>query len=562
MAGVETWVLLIEAFSVYGLVLFAHSLRRLFGLAHFYALLGALTAVMSWVTDAHVKVTVGPVTFLVGSTVFFTALLLAVFVIYVFDGPKAARTAISTIVGISILVPLFAMTLHLQMLLSSTSPLGAVPVPSLRINSASVLTTMADMVFLAVAWEYMHDRFQGVPLLVRTFFTLLGVMLLDVVLFNTGAFAGEAGYWSILAGTFSERVVVALVATPVLWVYLHWQTQHRGESIRRQPILAILRELTDVRQELGAAQQELEYRRHMMQQLHDSEQRYRELIEHALEGIMVVQAGQVMLANPRASGLLRSTHKGCLGARFVNFFAQDERPGLAELLRLTEQDSGAPDADAFELIDGDGASRWLQIRAVAIDWRGRPAALLFLADVTEQRRAEQQLLRRANTDSLTGLYSRPHFLELAERGFADAVRRDQPVALISFDADHFKSVNDRYGHPVGDAVLQHLARLLKRDLREIDLVGRMGGEEFAVLLPGADMVQARSVAERLRTIVSLTPAMTDRGAIQLTVSAGVAERREWMSNFGALVQASDDALLSAKQAGRNRVEDASSPTSA
>lgn len=558
----EAWVLLIEAFSVYGLVLFAHSLRRLFGLAHYYALIGGLTAVMSWVTDAHVKVTVGPVTFLVGSTVFFTALLLAVFVIYVFDGPKAARTAISTIVGISVLMPLFAIVLHLQMLLSSTTPLGQVPVPSLRINTASVLTTIADMVFLAVAWEYMHHHFRGVPLVVRTFFTLLGVMLLDVVLFNTAAFAGQPGYLSILAGTFSERVAVALVATPVLWGYLHWQTQHRSETMRHQPILAILRELTDVRQELSAAQQELEYRRHIMQQLHDSEQRYRELIEHALEGIMVVQTGQVVLANPRASGLLRSTHKGCLGMRFVNFFAPDERQGLAELLRLTEQDSGAPDADAFELIDGDGASRWLQIRAVAIDWRGSPATLLFLSDVTEQRRTEQQLLRRANTDSLTGLYSRPHFLELAERGFADAVRRDQPVALISFDADHFKSVNDCYGHPVGDAVLQHLARLLKRDLREIDLVGRMGGEEFAVLLPGVDMVQARSVAERLCTIVSLTPAMTERGAIQLTVSAGVAERREWMSDFGALVQASDDALLSAKQAGRNRVEYALSPASA
>ncbi|MEJ2480209.1 MAG: diguanylate cyclase [Acidihalobacter sp.] len=549
----EAWVLLIEAFSVYGLVLFAHSLRRLFGLAHYYALIGGLTAVMSWVTDAHVKVTVGPVTFLVGSTVFFTALLLAVFVIYVFDGPKAARTAISTIVGISVLVPLFAMALHLQMLLSSTTPLGQVPVPSLRINAASVLTTLADMVFLAVAWEYMHHRFQRVPMVVRTFSTLLGVMLLDVVLFNTGAFAGQPGYLSILAGTFSERVVVALVATPVLWGYLHWQTQYRGEPIRRQPILSILRELTDVKQELSAAQQELEYRRHMMQQLHDSERRYRELIEHALEGIMVVQSSQVVLANPRAAQLLCRTHKSCLGAQFVNFFNPDERERLAELLQLTERGAKSG-AEEFELIDADGASRWLQTRTVSIDWRGRPATLLFLADVTERRRVEQKLLQRANTDALTGLYNRPYFLELAERAFADAVQSDQPLALITLDADHFKSVNDRFGHPVGDTVLRHLAQLLTRDLREMDAVGRMGGEEFAVLLPGADMARAQAVAERLRTIVRMTPAMTERGAIQLTVSVGVAERKAYMPSLGALILASDDALMIAKQAGRDRVE--------
>ncbi len=554
----ETWVLLIEAFSVYGLVLFAHSLRRLFGLAHFYALIGGLTAVMSWVTDAHVKVTVGPVTFLVGSTVFFTALLLSVFVIYVFDGPKAARTAISTIVGISILVPVFAMVLHLQMLLSSTAPLGQVPVPSLRINSASVLTTIADMVFLAVAWEYMHHRFQRVPLIVRTFFTLLGVMLLDVALFNTGAFAGEPGYLSIITGTFAERVMVALVATPVLWAYLYWQTQHRGEPIRRQPVLAILRELTDVKQELSAAQQELEYRRQMMQQLHDSERRYRELIEHALEGIMVVQAGQVVLANPRAAQMLCRAQKSCLGERFVNFFAASERERLDELLRCGDQATGKPGVDEFELPDAAGASRWLQARTVVIEWRGLPAALLFLADVTERRQVEQKLLLRANTDALTGLYSRPHFLELAERAFTDAVRRDQPLALITLDADHFKAVNDRYGHPVGDAVLRHLAQLLTRDLREMDAVGRMGGEEFAVLLPGADRTRAQAVAERLRTVVSLTPTMTDRGAVQLTISAGVAERRTWMSNLGALIQASDDALLKAKQTGRDRVEHAPS----
>lgn len=550
----ETWILLAEAFSVYGLVLFAHSLRRRFGLAHYYALIGGLTAIMSWVTDAHVKVVVGPITFLVGSTVFFTALLLAVFVIYVFDGPKAARTAISTVVGISVLVPLFAMVLHLQMLVSSDSPLGQVPVPSLRINAASVLATIADMVFLAVAWEYMNHRFRRIPLAVRTFLTLLGVMLLDVVLFNTGAFAGQPNYLSILTGTFTERVAVAVLATPVLWAYLGWQTRYRGEPIRRQPILAILRELTDVRMELSAAQQELERRQYVERQLRDSERRYRDLIEFALEGILVVRDGHVVLANRQAAAMLGRTSGGCLGLRFGEFFTPAERERAEGLVRPTGEGE-VPEIDDFRLVGASGARRWVSVRTVAIDWRGMPAALVFLDDITDRKHAEAALLQRANTDALTGLYNRPHFLERAEQIFAEAVRLGQPLALVTLDADHFKSVNDRYGHPVGDAVLRHLARLLTTELREVDVVGRMGGEEFAVLLPGVGGAQARAVAERLRARVGSTPVETERGVVRLTVSVGVAERRAETVSLGALIRASDDALLAAKQAGRDRVVD-------
>src|SRR5258708_10722044 len=101
----ELLVLIAEAIGVYFLVLWAHSLRQRAGLAHFYALIGSLTAVMSWVTDAGVRVNLPHVTLMVGSTVFYTALLLSVFVIYVFDGPRATRVAISTIAGVSVMVP-------------------------------------------------------------------------------------------------------------------------------------------------------------------------------------------------------------------------------------------------------------------------------------------------------------------------------------------------------------------------------------------------------------------------------------------------------------------------
>src|ERR1700755_701653 len=126
----ELLILIAEAIAVYFLVLGAHSLRHRVGLAHFYALIGGLTAVMSWVTDAGVKVDLPGVSLMVGSTVFYTALLLGVFVVYVFDGPRATRSAISTIAGVSAMVPIIAVVLHWQLRLTDT-PLGYVPTPSL-----------------------------------------------------------------------------------------------------------------------------------------------------------------------------------------------------------------------------------------------------------------------------------------------------------------------------------------------------------------------------------------------------------------------------------------------
>jgi len=124
---IELLILIVEAMSVYFLVLWAHSLRNRVGLAPFYALIGGITAVMSWVTDAGVRVEVAGITFMVGSTVFYTSLLLGVFVVYVFDGPRATRIAISTVAGVSIMVPLIAVILHLQLKISGYDSLGMCP---------------------------------------------------------------------------------------------------------------------------------------------------------------------------------------------------------------------------------------------------------------------------------------------------------------------------------------------------------------------------------------------------------------------------------------------------
>ncbi|MDF1738074.1 MAG: hypothetical protein P1U86_02850 [Verrucomicrobiales bacterium] len=260
----ELLILIIEAIAVYFLVLFAHSLRNRIGLAHFYALIGSLTAVMVWTTDAGVRVELGSVSLMVGSSVFYTALLLAVFVVYVFDGPRATRIAISTIIGVSVMVPVVTMVLHWQVKLSTgAEQINYFPPQALRIYVASIAAALADLIFLAISWEFLGTPRFNIRMGIRAFFTLLGVMWLDVLLFSTGAFLGSEEYFSIMSGTFASRLLICLFAFPFLYLYLVWQNKKNGMEIEHRPVLAILKEVTEARLELTFAQQEIERRKEL-----------------------------------------------------------------------------------------------------------------------------------------------------------------------------------------------------------------------------------------------------------------------------------------------------------
>lgn len=281
-----SFLLIFEALSVYCLVLGTHSLRARYGLAHFYSLLGGLTAIMSWVTDAGVQVEFAGITFMVGSTVFYTSLILGVFVIYVFDGPQKARVAISTVLGVSILTPVVAALLHWQFNLVGVGSMPLIPTPDFRINSASALTTFVDLLFLGIAWESLGKPRLRIGLWLRTYLTLLAVLMLDVLLFNTGAFLGRVNYLAIMSGTLVSRLAISVFSLPLLYGYLRWQAAKPGVSLENRPVLAILRRFTEMEQELSQAQQEIQRRQLVEQQLENalvdlrvSRERYRQLSE-------------------------------------------------------------------------------------------------------------------------------------------------------------------------------------------------------------------------------------------------------------------------------------------
>jgi diguanylate cyclase (GGDEF)-like protein len=168
----------------------------------------------------------------------------------------------------------------------------------------------------------------------------------------------------------------------------------------------------------------------------------------------------------------------------------------------------------------------------------------------EKARALEQ---RAIVDGLTRLHNRQHFLEVAELELQRARRYRHPLSAVMLDIDYFKQTNDAYGHAVGDQVLQTVAARCRQNLRDIDLLGRYGGDEFVVLLPENDSNGARIVAERLRRCVAETPVDTDRGPLNVTISLGVAALADDDPDLAALLNEADAALYRAKNAGRNRV---------
>jgi eukaryotic-like serine/threonine-protein kinase len=226
---------------------------------------------------------------------------------------------------------------------------------------------------------------------------------------------------------------------------------------------------------------------------------------------------------------------------------------------------GAVDPVLAELLPAT-APGWL---AVPLHSRGDRLGLLMLgssgppgfddghaqlaAALADQGMVAYENARLATVDGLTGLLNRRHFFALAERQVSITERHNRPLAALMLDIDHFKPVNDRYGHAVGDQVIQAVAARLRATARDSDLVGRYGGEEFALLMPETGK-SALVLAERLREAVEQVPVQTASGPLAVTVSIGVAHLAGPGGDLSELLGRADDALYRAKAAGRNRVE--------
>jgi diguanylate cyclase (GGDEF)-like protein/PAS domain S-box-containing protein len=294
-------------------------------------------------------------------------------------------------------------------------------------------------------------------------------------------------------------------------------------------------------------------RRRDEEALRESESRMRLMLETSPIAVRIAGDGgrKVLFANQRYAELIQSTPAAVLGANPGRYYANADE--YKEILAVLAQ-GGQVTHRLVELKMPDGQPKWVLASYLTLTYSGEPAVLGWLYDVSEQKQAERQLERWAMTDSLTGLHNRRSFLEIAERELSRAGRHGDPLAILMLDIDHFKAINDAHGHRVGDFVLKEFGKLCRQNLRTFDAVGRVGGEEFAVLLPKTDYEQAMTVAERFRLVIEKTRLALKHGLpLQFTASIGVATITQETTNVDTLLNEADTALYEAKRAGRNRV---------
>lgn len=298
---------------------------------------------------------------------------------------------------------------------------------------------------------------------------------------------------------------------------------------------------------------ELNGRRRLMQMLRDSEARYRAIAEHSGDGVLNLSvAGIVQYASPAAVAQIGCPPEMLIGRAAVELIDAEYRAVVIATHRHALAQPDKAHMAEFRPHRSIGDFAWYEMltRAV-VDDRGRPIGVVCtVRDISKHKARQRALQQVAALDALTGADSRRALLEKLE---AEIVRVGQggQASLLLIDIDHFKAVNDGHGHGAGDRVLAGFVDRLRTALRGTGSIGRLGGEEFAILLPDADVDRASRICAHLRDRVAAHPfALGNGDAIAVTFSAGLAEL-DGVGNAAAMMEAADKALYRAKHSGRN-----------
>ena len=288
--------------------------------------------------------------------------------------------------------------------------------------------------------------------------------------------------------------------------------------------------------------------------IRDLEERTRFIIDSMHAGIVIIDAKthRIVDANPEALKLMGVSKYQVVDNICHNYICPTEIGSCP----ITDKGQKVDNSERV-LITRDGKRIPILKTVVSINFDGREHLLETFLDITQLKLLQEKLEFLATTDSLTGILNRRHFIELSEKEMNRAQRSGTPLSIAMIDIDHFKIINDTHGHTVGDLVIKELVALCKDDLRPYDLLGRIGGEEFAIMMVQCDLQKAFTVSERLRERIANHVISADGKDISIKISVGVAELSGDMESFESIMNRADQALYVAKKLGRNRVEKSS-----
>ena len=286
--------------------------------------------------------------------------------------------------------------------------------------------------------------------------------------------------------------------------------------------------------------------------LHPNEERLEAILEQSPIGVSVSRRddGCIIFVNTRFAELIGLPREKLIGSRARDYYL-DSHQRLRVLERL--RGGGGVTNMEVQFRRADGSPFWTLFTVNQAVIQGTAVNLAWIYDYTERRSMEDALRDMASRDPLTGIFNRRSFMDMARAQLARAHRFHEPLSVFVLDVDHFKRINDTFGHATGDDALRMVAAGCQAILREYDILGRLGGEEFVVVLPGATADESRVVAERVRRHLARMPIEAPDGTFRLTVSIGIAGLEGATDTLERAIHRADLALYRAKHLGRNLV---------
>ena len=308
----------------------------------------------------------------------------------------------------------------------------------------------------------------------------------------------------------------------------------------------LVNELKKLRRRIAVLEKSEAKLRRTGEVLSDSEAYLKAIMAAIPAGVMIIdpERHRIVDMNKTAYSLIGGPKKSIIGKECHQHVCPAEK-GKCPITDLHQ----VIDNSERVLIDATGRKIPIIKTVVPVTFRNRKFLIETFIDISERKRIDEELKRLATTDILTGAYNRTSFDEIIEREIERVKRYDKPLSVIMFDIDHFKQVNDTFGHNVGDTVLKKIAYLVKKIMRKVDYFMRWGGEEFIIISAETDREQAYTLAERIRKrIGNYKFDHIDK----ITVSCGVAEYQEGDTE-NSFIKRADDSMYQAKREGRNRV---------